>query len=506
MEDATMLKPSADAPVRSPRDIIELYWEEVWNKGNVELIRDICADPIVRHDIGSVTLLSHDEQVRRVGQQIQAIQPHFTHEVLNADDAHVTSVWNMVSRTDPTLEICGIETFRAENGRFTHCWNAPYSKGRWGRVGDASVPETLPPPEFLASVEAMDHLWLQKMFMAAGVDVPRIAMVQKVEPIGNGTTSQVFRLHFGYNADASGHPVTLIAKVPNPQLAGMGDRVKFYGYDREVEAYRFFGRTPPFRIPHPYFAEARGVDSFCLIMEDIETHGRPGNQIAGCGIAEAEAAVREFAALHAHYIDDRSVNALQWPLRHAARADDMAALYALGMKRFQRYAGEMTQADMDIMEAVTPLVAAWSAAPPAFATIIHGEPRADNIVFEESGGQLRACLIDLQQITLGDPVFDLAYFLSGSIDPDLRASCERRLVAEHAAALHAVHPAYDPDDAWERYRENAISGLLATVGATALLEPSPHIDTLLLTLARRNCATIAALDGVEAAKGKIAGR
>lgn len=66
-----------------------------------------------------------------------------------------------------------------------------------------SVPGELPPPEFVSTVEAMDHLWLQKMFKAAGMDVPRIAMVHRVEPVGNGTTSQVFRLHFGYNADAS---------------------------------------------------------------------------------------------------------------------------------------------------------------------------------------------------------------------------------------------------------------------------------------------------------------
>lgn len=96
---------ASDAPVRSP-GVIELYWDEVWNKGNVELIREICNDPIIRHDIGSVTHLSHDEQIRRVSQQIAMVKPYFTHEVLNADDHHVTSVWNMVGAADPTLEIC----------------------------------------------------------------------------------------------------------------------------------------------------------------------------------------------------------------------------------------------------------------------------------------------------------------------------------------------------------------------------------------------------------------
>ncbi|MGE4323277.1 MAG: phosphotransferase [Sphingobium sp.] len=503
MEDIITLTPPADGRTRSPREIIQLYWEEVWNKGNVELIREICADPITRHDIGSVTYLSHDEQIRRVRQQVEMIKPYFTHEVLNADDVHVTSVWNMVSTTDPTLEICGIETFRAENGRFTHCWNAPYSKGRWGREGDSSVPEDLPPPDFVTSVEAMDHLWLQRMFKAAGVDVPRIAMVHRVEPIGNGTTSQVCRLHFGYNADAAGYPHRVVAKVPNGRAGGMGDQVQFYGYDREVDAYRFFGANPPFRIPGHYFAQARSADSFCLVMEDVEDNGRPGDQIAGCSVEEAEAVVREFTAMHRHYINDASVNALSWPIRPADRADAIARLYARGMERFRRYAGEMTARDMAIMDAVIPLAGPWTAARPPFETLIHGEPRVDNIMFQHGEDGVRACLIDLQQITLGDPIFDLAYFLSGSIDPVDRASCERRLVSDHAAALHAVHPAYDPEDAWERYCQNAISGLLATVGATALVEPTPHIDRLLVTLARRNCATIADLDGIDAAQRKI---
>src|SRR4051812_48343939 len=101
---------------RSPRELIEIYWDEIWNKRRVELIREICADPIIRHDAGSTTALSHEEQMSRVRQQVGAICPHFTHEVLNYDDRHVTSVWNMTSATDSNIRICGIETFRAEDG------------------------------------------------------------------------------------------------------------------------------------------------------------------------------------------------------------------------------------------------------------------------------------------------------------------------------------------------------------------------------------------------------
>ena len=46
--------------------VMERYWEEVNNQGKLELIRELCADPITRHDPEKVTQLSHDEQITRV--------------------------------------------------------------------------------------------------------------------------------------------------------------------------------------------------------------------------------------------------------------------------------------------------------------------------------------------------------------------------------------------------------------------------------------------------------
>lgn len=119
---------------RSPREIIELYWDKVWNKGQVELIREICASPMIRHEAGKVILLDHDQQIARVRKVVDDIQPRFTHEVLIADNQHVTSVWNMRSKSEKVPFMCGIETFRAKDGRFTDCWNPPYGFALWGEV------------------------------------------------------------------------------------------------------------------------------------------------------------------------------------------------------------------------------------------------------------------------------------------------------------------------------------------------------------------------------------
>ena len=31
--------------------LLERYWEEASNQGNYELVRELCADPIIRHDV-----------------------------------------------------------------------------------------------------------------------------------------------------------------------------------------------------------------------------------------------------------------------------------------------------------------------------------------------------------------------------------------------------------------------------------------------------------------------
>jgi hypothetical protein len=116
----------------TPRELIELYWEEVWNKGNVELIRQICADPMVRHFPGKVEVLGHDEQVERLSKLRAELQPHFTHVVLVADDTYASSVWNMTSPVEKYAKLSSIETFHIRGGRLWQTWNAVNAYDHWG--------------------------------------------------------------------------------------------------------------------------------------------------------------------------------------------------------------------------------------------------------------------------------------------------------------------------------------------------------------------------------------
>lgn len=116
----------------SPRTLGKLYTEEVWNKGNAELIREICADPMVRHEAGKRLELSHDQQVERVNKTVAANSPRFTNQFIVADEDHVVLVWNMDTTSEKVPQMSGIEVFRVRDGRIAECWNHPHTFGHWG--------------------------------------------------------------------------------------------------------------------------------------------------------------------------------------------------------------------------------------------------------------------------------------------------------------------------------------------------------------------------------------
>jgi len=117
---------------RSALETVTLYIERIWNEGRDDLIPELCADPIVRHDPNALTALSHAEQKARIRHNYDELRPLFTWEVLAGDDRHITLVWNVTGR-DPGWRLCGIEIFRVEDGVITEVWNLPYAEGRWGQ-------------------------------------------------------------------------------------------------------------------------------------------------------------------------------------------------------------------------------------------------------------------------------------------------------------------------------------------------------------------------------------
>ena len=481
--------------MRTPIELINLYWDEVWNNGNVELVREICADPIIRHDPGAVTSLSHDAQIERISHQL-ARRPLFTHEVLIADEHHVCSVWNMKIRTGGERELCGIEVFRVEEGRLSRAWNSSYQSGYWGRDGDASVPSDLPPPAILSALSEIDIDWVQKVLASAGLAAPRVGTMVSVDAIGQGTLSETARATFVYNAPPQSFPTSLVCKFNRTSEAISQANKRLGFYEREIETYRFLATQDGLSVPKIYFASMSpdGASSN-VVLEDLTGRTRPGDQVKGCGVEDAEAVLSSIGEIHSRFAGQP---APEWTLDRTRLGDVLATSYRLGADALRDFLGAaLTKEEYAVIDRFGELYETWAAIPPAFPTVLHGDLRVDNVLFED-GDSVRAWLIDWQMTAFGSPQFDLAYFLTGSVDVETRRAKEKDWIARHWEQLPTEGTGYELAAAESEFQLQAVAGLGATVAASRTIQRTDGAAALLTALAQRNCAAIVDWNSLDA--------
>ena len=91
-----------------PVDVVRRCLDEIYHAGRTELVREITADGVVRHDPGGTTTLDHDAQIARIEADLPQWSPWFTAEVLAGDGEHAVLVWTARGRTAERL-LTGIE-------------------------------------------------------------------------------------------------------------------------------------------------------------------------------------------------------------------------------------------------------------------------------------------------------------------------------------------------------------------------------------------------------------
>jgi hypothetical protein len=123
-------EPERRESLPTPVAVVRRYLEEIYHEGRTAVVREICADPMIRHDPGRFTELTHDQQIARIEADLPQWRPHFTDEVLAGDGEHAVLVWTARGRTAERV-LSGIEVFRVREGRITDVWNTPYGTEPW---------------------------------------------------------------------------------------------------------------------------------------------------------------------------------------------------------------------------------------------------------------------------------------------------------------------------------------------------------------------------------------
>ena len=318
------------------------------------------------------------------------------------------------------------------------------------------------------------------------------------ERIGTGQIGRSYRLRLVVTPESS-LPETLVLKIAagNPEARERVNR----GFEKEVRFYQALKPHTSVNTPHCWFAAISGdLNSFVLLLDDLAPKV-PGRQVDGCSYEQAKAAVVNLAGLHAPLWGSSLLEEhARWlsPM-NADGAEFLGAIMGSSTEQFvELYSERLSEADQTTLRAAAAATAAWAALKREHFTLIHGDYRLDNLMFEPGGASVS--VVDWQTASSGSPTLDVAYFLGTSLLPEERRRHEDDLLAAYVDALAAIGVSYALDDAKADYRRDVLHGPLITVlgRVFATADPSPDADQMFLAMATRSCAAIRDLGTLDA--------
>ncbi len=331
---------------------------------------------------------------------------------------------------------------------------------------------------FPTSPDAMDTAWLA---MTLGQEASALRGFTATK-VGTGQMCDSFRLTLDW-AEGIDAPASVVAKCPSHDEASRNIAALTGTYVKEVSWYRELAADSGVAAPHCHHAEIAANDiDFILILSDLAP-ARPGDQLAGVGLAELAPCIDAAADLHALLWNDARLGALPWLARD--NGDLIRALFPqlyLGFR--ERYADRLAPELLDLGAGLVDRLDAFLGREPAARTIVHGDLRIDNILFAPGGA--RCWLVDWQTLGRGSGAADLAYLVgTGIADPTERAAADRPAFDHWIAALRAKSIDAKPGALWDDYRVGALSGYFMAVFASMNVERTPRGDEMFAVMAER---------------------
>jgi hypothetical protein len=319
---------------------------------------------------------------------------------------------------------------------------------------------------------------------------------------GVGFIGQLARIRLEYDRPEDGAPPSVVAKFPSPIPQNRGFGVVARLYETEIRFYRDLAGHVPVRLPRLYFgafdpeafssrvvaavlarlpgrvtmsllgfltnAAAKGSRRYALLIEDLGS-AHVGDQVAGCGVAQARGALRALARLHGSMWNNPVLDA-GWVQPVDADAALVHGLFKrtwpLFTERYRRHLPNIEEVGVWLEHNGQGILHRFAQRP---RTLLHGDYRLDNLFFDrpDADDPDGVTVIDFQGIRAGNPMIDVAYFLRPNVAPADADAAEEDLVRAYHAELVAsgVH-----DYPWETCRQDYTLGQawLAMQGAFLL--------------------------------------
>jgi hypothetical protein len=332
--------------------------------------------------------------------------------------------------------------------------------------------------------------WLTDVLAAAGVDAAVTAV--SVHRMGTGQMASCYRVRPTYGRGDG--PASLVAKLPSPDPKVRAGSALTYRC--EVGFYRDVARDVGIDVPRCMFAACNDDGTaFTLLLEDLGD-ARVGDQLDGCTVEEAHAAVAQIARLHAETWDDVTAHRFDWLIPPATAAASVTATWL--PTRVDPFVGrrELDAATVDVLRTFADGYEHWALDRSEPSSMVHSDFRLDNLLFAPPGTAGRTVTtVDWASVVIAQPLRDVAFLVGTGMEPEVRRRCERDVVASYHAALLAGGVAdYGVDRCWDDYRHGLFHGPYICLMAESLAAPSERGLAMFTTMAERSAAAIRDLD------------
>ncbi|MCX7063746.1 MAG: aminoglycoside phosphotransferase family protein [Proteobacteria bacterium] len=351
----------------------------------------------------------------------------------------------------------------------------------------------------IPSAESITSQWLTDRLHEAGHETASVRSFTQTQ-IGTGQIGKCIRFALDLQGNDPTTPRSLVGKFASDDPMSRATGVALKNYIKEVSFYRQLQQRLTIATPRCYFAaiEDEGPN-FALLLQDLAP-ARQGDQLAGCSVEVARAAVLELVGLHAPSWCDESLRGIDWLGEpNQASVEMTQAMYRHHLPGFlERYASKLNADEIAIIERVAQSSDAPFQTLQSPFSLIHIDYRLDNLLIDQRTQPPKISVVDWQSITLGSPLHDVAYFLGAGLTAENRRSSEEGIVRGYCTALNAAGiDDYPWDRCWNDYRRGVFAGFTVTVIASMLVQQTERGDAMFTTMAQRHARHALDLDATE---------
>ena len=287
----------------------------------------------------------------------------------------------------------------------------------------------------------------------AGVEVGRLSDVTNA--LGN-----LYRCRIIAQDGEAANPVSVIVKLPSSDALAFRFSRWLSLHRREHVFYRDIAGYGYVRVPALCYGDFDPRSHrFVLVLEDLGDM-EAILQIVGVDEGRARHAVREIAGLHGRFWEAAGGPALSGcgEFLNTRERRIMQTVYLLTLPAaFDRFGDMFTAETRRLAEEFGLRIAAqFAAVADGPKTVVHGDFRADNMLFGGEGHRELA-VIDWQGFGIGCGMYDVAFFLGTSVTSEVRRRIERDALDEyHEIVCRLGAENYTREDCWRSYRQNVL--------------------------------------------------